>query len=156
MHTDSIPICAARRSNFSRSPNIGRARKYPLLARRPSVWQVVGIRREGPIHPVRIPRGDRWLIGPHVGGKGRPRRTVLIGSAEHPATLTAAITVDDGSQPVRITKCQRLPRDVGVCIRATVQANWVTLSVFPDTWVVLPEVVVVKPGLRVVPLARQS
>jgi hypothetical protein len=46
--------------------------------------------------------------------------------------------------------------DIRVGVDPSSQAYRITFSISSETWVVVPEIVVMKPGLCVVPLARQS
>jgi hypothetical protein len=53
---------------------------------------------------------------------------------------------------VRVYPSEGVEGNIGVSIQPTLEPNRVTFFVSSKTWVIVPEVVVVKPGLRVVPL----
>ena len=59
-------------------------------------------------------------------------------------------------ESLRVYVNERAAKTVGVGVQSTTKPDQVTFLVASDTWVEVPIVVVVKPGLRVVPLARES
>jgi len=59
-------------------------------------------------------------------------------------------------QPETIGRTQRTTRDIEVGVHPAAQADRIALLIDSKTWVVIPEVVVVKRALRVVVLPGQS